>query len=201
MRALLRWLVSRLPVRVIFDETGTRPYLSRFYLFGAPERGSFDANGDPKPEARLPRGLGLYVHRFHRSDEDRELHNHPWQWALSLVLAGGYVEERRIEGGAIRTRVVGPGSLNYITADTFHRVDLIDEDAWTLFLVGPRVGSWGFWDRVSGAFIPWREFLERKRRARFWVEPLALPAATIEPEPSTKRSSGVPLIGVGGRTI
>ncbi len=29
--------------------------------------------------------------------------------------------------------------------------------------VGPRTHSWGFWNLVTGEFVPWREFLAAKR--------------------------------------
>ena len=47
--------------------------------------------------------------------------------------------------------------------DTFHRVDLLEDDAWSLFLVGPKTKSWGFWDRVTGQYTEWREFLRRRQ--------------------------------------
>ena len=39
----------------------------------------------------LTRWGNLYLHVFHRSDEDRELHDHPWGF-VSLILWGGYYE-------------------------------------------------------------------------------------------------------------
>jgi len=101
---------------------------------------------------------GLYLHCFHRSDDDGALHNHPWRWAVSLVLKGGYSEERRVGDMVVRRRVE-PWTINFLTHDTFHRVDLVRGDAWTLFLVGPVVQSWGFWDRDTKKYTPWREFL------------------------------------------
>lgn len=114
------------------------------------------------PLLALPRGARLSLHYFHRSDEDQELHTHPWSWAAALQLAGGYTEERR-DGLDIVTRVCPPGSLVLIWPDTAHRVDLLDPDgSWSLILTGPVVSSWGFYDRVSWDFTPWREFVERK---------------------------------------
>lgn len=36
-------------------------------------------------------GWSLKLHRFHRGDEDRDLHDHPWSF-WSLILRGGYWE-------------------------------------------------------------------------------------------------------------
>lgn len=178
LRRLVLSLVPHLsPPRVIFDRLGESPYLSRYYLTGRatmPDGSApFDTNGNPKPGIQWPSGrYGLYLHRFHRSDEDGALHNHPWLWAVSLMLTGGYSEERRVDsifGHLVERRLVLPGALNIITHDTYHRVDLIAEDAWTLFLVGPRISSWGFWERITGAFLPWRDHISNLR-GKEWNE-------------------------------
>ena len=164
-RRALKRLTENWPARLIYGGDAESIYLSRWYVIGSPTMSDgsspFDRFGNPKVQAIWPnRTLGLYVHRFHRSDVDRELHNHPWSWALSLVLAGGYREERRF-GSRVVSRVVPPLSLNWIGGNDYHRVDLIEEDAWSLFLVGPKVSSWSFWDRRTGKVTPWREFLQR----------------------------------------
>ena len=43
------------------------------------------------------------------------------------------------------------------------RVELLEEDAWSIFIVGPKIASWGFWCRRTHDFTPWREFLARKQ--------------------------------------
>jgi hypothetical protein len=175
-----RWIANRLKVllentqpRIILDGRGEHPYLSRYYLFGGPHMkdGSspFDVYGNPYPNAIWPEGWGLYIHRFHQSDIDQELHNHPWNWALSFVIAGGYIEERRNEFDQVTQRGVKPLSFNFIRSTDFHRVDLVEDDCWTLFLTGPKARSWGFWDRTTKVYTPWREFLARvQRSARPW---------------------------------
>lgn len=167
IRRLLHWLVSRLPPpRVIFDRAGRSPYLSRWYVFGGARDGdggeAFDRFGNPKRTAVFTSGVNVFVHRFHRGDDDVALHNHPWHWAISIVLAGGYTEERRY-GDKVARREVRPPAINLIRAQDFHRVDLLEEDCWSIFIAGPRAGSWGFWDRDSGQFWPWREFISLVR--------------------------------------
>lgn len=123
-----------------------KPYLHRFYV---------------KHNGRFP---GVYLHHFHQSDPDRDLHNHPWRWSFSLILAGGYYEERLVENGEHRlTKITldrkAPG-INYITGDTFHRVVLKDvkNGAWTIFCSGPEVKDWGFMT-YAGTFIPHMKYL------------------------------------------
>jgi hypothetical protein len=125
MRRLLFWLAGYLPLRLISDDG--RPYLERYFV------------------ARVL-GLQIYVHRFVGSDPVRGLHDHPWRWALSLVLAGHYQEETR--QGIRRVRWV-----NTLVGDSFHRVILPrgQRDVWTLFI--HRAGTaktWGFLRPVHG---------------------------------------------------
>jgi hypothetical protein len=169
MKRLIEWIVARLPHRLILGDDGT-PYLSRYYIRGGHEMpdGScpYDEHGDPRPDAIARSGLGVYLHRFHREDRDRELHNHPWRWSFSIILRGAYHEERQ-EGaaGAIELRTLRAGALNWLWNDSFHRVDLLTRDVWTLFVTGPKVQSWGFLDRATKEVIPWRES-GRRRAAR-----------------------------------
>ncbi|MBL8605225.1 MAG: hypothetical protein JNK72_25060 [Myxococcales bacterium] len=109
------------------------------------------------------------LHHFLRGDEDRELHNHPW-FGVSLVLAGGYDEERRVwtpEGQTVRLFHRRPGRFNVIWPHTFHRVVLPEgQSAWTIFITGPVAQSWGFWSRLGDTFTPHREFFRQKAERR-----------------------------------
>jgi hypothetical protein len=149
----------------IYDRAGGAPYLSRTYLWGMPRMpdGSpaFEG-GQLRDGAVFDRPWGLFLHRFHRSDDDRALHNHPWRWAFSLILTGGYREERRVGDRVVRIDRK-PGTVVRLSPEEFHRVDLHEQDAWSLFLAGPKVGSWGFWDRDTHEFWPWREFIAKIR--------------------------------------
>lgn len=85
----------------------------------------------------------VLLHQIHRPDADPYLHNHPWATARFLVLTGGYVEHRLV-GDEVITRTLVSGDINSLDADTFHRVDSVLPNTWTLGLVGPRVQAWGF---------------------------------------------------------
>lgn len=153
VRGVLSWLACRLPEpRVIRDRDGLSPYLSRWYLLGRRlgERGGESTVGLP---------FNLFLHRFHRSDNAGELHSHPWAWSVSLILTGGYSEERRQADDSVTRRVVLPGSINVIRANDYHRVDLLQRDCWTVFLVGPKVDTWFFWDRKLRRRCNWRGFV------------------------------------------
>jgi len=101
-------------------------------------------------------GAAVFLHRIVESDPGPEIHNHPWDLAISLILAGGYWEERMVgrvvtpidgPGSPVtKMRWMGPGSLNVIRAPDFHRLVIPKgKEAWTLFFHrGERVQKWGF---------------------------------------------------------
>lgn len=142
-------------------ETEGSPYLTRFYLLRK-------SKPDADDEA-LNAPFSVYLHYFHRGDEDPELHNHPWGFSFSLILTNGYFEERWV-GSKIVKRVLRPGSINILRSSDFHRVDLRDPNkgAWTLFFAGKRVQDWGFWHpTIRTEYMPWRTFIkEREAHAR-----------------------------------
>lgn len=125
MRKFLFWLTSRLPCRIISEDE--RPYMERYYL------ASFC-------------GLVLYIHRFVDSDPDRGLHDHPWPWAFSIILAGWYLEHNRSGIKTVRW-------LNFLLADSFHRVVLPEgKDVYTLFIHrAKKAKGWGFWNGTEEA--------------------------------------------------
>lgn len=133
-------ILDRLHHRTIWGNGG--PYLSKFRLLNL---------GKDR--------LRIYLHRFYRSDEDLELHSHPWEWSFSIILRGGYVETR--EDGQ---RTYLPGSFNFIRKDDFHRVELLNETdgAWTLFVAGPEIDTWYFMDPISKLTTPYKKFLQDK---------------------------------------
>ncbi|NMV37208.1 hypothetical protein [Ralstonia insidiosa] len=134
MRAILMWITSFLPARIISDNG--HPYLERYYvgtLFG----------------------VRFYLHRFVGSDPDRGVHDHPWAWARSIVLAGWYLEERRTGLRTVRW-------FNSLEGDTFHRIIKPEgmSDVWTLFYhKAGDVKPWGFMRRMSEGVAVWTEFL------------------------------------------
>lgn len=146
-------LVAAFPGRTKLIDVDGKPYLMRFYI---------------KHNGRLP---GIYLHHFYQSDPDRDLHNHPWTWAVSLVLTGGYYEER-IEAPVIWSMSElnhfepqtferkAPG-INYIGEHVFRRVILKDlkQGAWTIFVSGREVRDWGFLTRYTQKFVPHMEYL------------------------------------------
>lgn len=127
IRALLARWANRLRVRTI-DIEG-RPYLRRYLV------------------ARFLR-CELYLHEFLTADGERHLHDHPWAWSASLILAGGYVEEAltHVDGYAgpvTHYRTHNAPGVNLVGRG-FHRIAHMRGQTWTLFATGPRRKMWGF---------------------------------------------------------
>ena len=141
----LFWLSARLRIRKIDLASG--PYLERYYL------------------GRVL-GVTFYLHRFVSSDSERHLHNHPWGWGGSLILTGGYTEERALDlcpaagpSGCL-VKYIERRWFNVVNGNTVHRIHNARPGTWSLFFHGPRVEvgeqlkGWGFFERLhiaSGA--------------------------------------------------
>jgi hypothetical protein len=135
---LLRWAQARYPDVEIGGHE--RPYLRRWW--------------------RIPRNAitNAYVHLFLRSDDDRALHDHPWLFNLSILLAGSYLEHTP-EGVFLRKA----GQWKFRWGRAPHRVELLTDPetgepipCWTLFITGPRVRDWGFYCPQGWVF--WEKF-------------------------------------------
>ena len=134
----LRPLLKRLPGKHI--ELEGKPYLTRWMIRG-------DGSGE---------SWEVYIHRLHRIDVSRFLHNHPWLWFLAIVLAGRYRQD------TINSRVGKPRSerVNWfnllVGQHQYHAIrELSEGGAWTLMITPPRNGHmWGFWDSERQVHVP-----------------------------------------------
>lgn len=95
------------------------PYLTRYKLF-------------------VTRWFGIYLHEIHRSDEDRALHDHPWDFT-SIILWGGYFEETP---SGIKDH--GVFSIIRHKAEDAHKLTL-KKKTWTLVFRGRNRRHWGFY--------------------------------------------------------
>lgn len=145
-------------------EVGGELYLQRFYVAGSMPPELADLWNVDRPSEVLGFLPTIYLHCFHKPDADRDLHCHPWT-GVGLILSGGYIEKRMagnplVEPDSVRTyfREMRPGMLQRVTPFDFHRVHtLLGEPTWTLFVVGEKVQTWGYWNADEKRFVPWRE--------------------------------------------
>jgi hypothetical protein len=141
-------------------------------------------DGDPYiTRILLPRlgGARRMIHRIHRAD-DRVMHNHPWEWATTRILTGGYLEERmplcqatgmctpagqtpRFSPCLICPELPEwhwrrPGDTATLDMFDFHRIATVHDRTWTLFTAGERVQRWGF--ATEEGFVDFEEYFARK---------------------------------------
>lgn len=133
IRKTLYRLTGHLRCRLI--KISGQPYLERYFLCRFGE-------------------TTVYLHRFVSGDGDREVHDHPFRWSFSWVLAGHYWEEVLsclcLRDGFISTeRLRSRFSVNVIGPQKFHRIARAQPETWTLFVHGPRFKHWGFFSLDS----------------------------------------------------
>lgn len=142
MKNLLLKLVSKLNKDTIMlpnPKTGLKePYLTRYYLFGKDRKFG-----------------NIFIHQFHMSDLEDDLHNHPFKYSLSLILSGGYKEEI-YKNNQFYIKIRKPLSFNFISNKIFHKVTLLKNSSWSLFLAGPRSSEWGFLNPETKQFKHWK---------------------------------------------
>lgn len=114
-----------------------KPYIRRWYLFRTPL-------------------ISLYLHNMLRDDDDRALHDHPWN-NVSVVLIGGFVEVTPT-GRLSRA----PLSVTFRSATDAHRLELRHHagvtSSWSLFFTGPYLRKWGF--HCPKGWIAWDRFVK-----------------------------------------
>jgi hypothetical protein len=145
---LLHKLTDRLRVKDI--RVQGRPYLERYYL------GTLF-------------GVEFFIHRFRSSDPENEVHDHPWGWAMSVILLGYYHEET-LKKEAYEKKAAGRISL--IRGTKFHRVHILNEqDTWTLFFHGPRTKGWGFFNRRTNEYRVFAKDANDHPDHKWWTNP------------------------------
>jgi len=90
----------------------------------------------------IPRNrvCNIYLHHMMESDDNRALHDHPWH-SLSIILKGKFLEITEDNKSSWRKR----GQVVFRRATLAHRLELLPgEEAWTLFITGPKIREWGF---------------------------------------------------------
>lgn len=127
--------------------------------------------------------FAVYLHRFDAPDPGVDLHDHPW-WFGSLVLRGGYIEQRfdardacaqaeaaeridrvwRLAVPAARGESVvrGRWSWRSMPLTECHTIrELLRVPTWTLVVCGPRRRSWGFYE--PSGWVPSQSYASERR--------------------------------------
>jgi len=100
-------------------------------------------------------GCNVYLHEINRSDDDRALHDHPWDNTSQLLL-GAYIEHT--PEGSFRREA---GEIVNRKATDAHRLEVIPgEGAVSLFMTGPKLREWGF--HCPQGWRHWRDFVDSR---------------------------------------
>lgn len=120
---MIFWISGYLPCRLI-NRPNDEPYLERYYI-GTLFKWRF------------------YLHRFVDTDVNEGTHNHPWNYAISIVLLGSYIQEVGIPGKSSYSVI---SLVNFISQNNIHRIVSCENETWTLFFHSPKKYDWGFFD-------------------------------------------------------
>lgn len=144
------WRAWRTPYSDITSADGRTTYMRRWWLFNR-----YDRPGG----ARFKFLPSIRIHHIARADQDRHLHDHPWN-ARTFVLRGWYFEQLRGSVGAYKRPAGYTGRLLY---GQYHRITEVSPNGvWTLFITWRYRGTWGF--LVNGRKVPHREYLKGDKR-------------------------------------
>lgn len=186
---IILWLMQRAqrtPYSRITSADGQHLYMGRWWLFNPYGR---DQDGEQGP-ARFAWLPSVRIHYICRADQDRDLHDHPWN-ARTIILRGWYEEERyappfdndhvrqimpkTVPGtaGQLLTRRHRPtGYTGRLLYGEYHRISEVSEGGvWTLFITGRKRGTWGF--DVDGVKVPWRVYTGLAKPTQPTTEPRA----------------------------
>lgn len=126
---------------------------------------------------------GILLHRMDAPDPGGDLHDHPW-WFCSIILWGGYTEERADTREAPFFALVEecasnghpgqtackrgveferrPGSVRVMRLDECHTItSLARRRSWSLVVKGPRRRRWGFY--TPDGFVGERDYGAERR--------------------------------------
>lgn len=99
------------------------------------------------------RFLNVYLHKFSGSDDDRALHCHPWP-SVSFLLKGRLMEIYECSQWTLQAERLPFEDARFVPrfwpvfrrATHKHRLILLGEPAWTIFITGPRTRKdWFLW--------------------------------------------------------
>lgn len=171
------WAIKGNRTLVITGCHGTPMVTRRIYFeisFKLPWKSRRPSQKGKRAECSL---FQIMRHDWHRSDLDRDLHDHPWPF-ITYIAKGGYWEEEFDLATVIgpdqtpykKSTWRGPGEIHFRRAGHRHAVRLNPEDEQTdrqiaaklpakvvsYVVAGPKFREWGFWTKVG--WIDWLSF-------------------------------------------
>lgn len=89
--------------------------------------------------------LKIYVHKICQSDQDRHMHDHPWNF-VSLLLSGSYREYSAVSPRwqDVKERVIAAGRMVRHHHTDAHRIRLLTPHVWSLVFAYGKTRPWGY---------------------------------------------------------
>lgn len=106
--------------------------------------------------------FAVCLHWINKPDREPWMHDHPVSF-VSLILHGGYTEERSVRrGGQCYYRwQVTHRWYNLIDArpEDSHRISEVEPGTLTLCFMGPKTREWGF--HTNEGWVGWKDYYKR----------------------------------------
>ena len=103
------------------------------------------------------RWFAIYIHAIYKADEDKHLHNHPFNF-FNIILKGSYTE--RLPNFKLNPRFAG--NSVYRQRDQFHKIDdLHSPVVYTLNVMWNFRDTWGY--EVRGRYVDHETYRKMKR--------------------------------------
>jgi hypothetical protein len=113
--------------------------------------------------------FAIYLHFIFLPDEDRDPHDHPFNF-WSFIIRGGYTERLwDIVPGAYKSTALRPAKKNWgvlsfhkMGQRQAHMISQLIPGTITLVFCGPKTGNgrWGFY--TENGFVPWAKYNRQK---------------------------------------
>lgn len=112
--------------------------------------------------------FAICLHWILKPDAEPYVHDHPVTF-LSLILRGGYCEERQqvwsgyAQRDEVRTTHRTHRWFNFIRASKGdrHRITHVFPKTLTVCFMGPKTREWGFW--IDGKWVYWKDYYTKQR--------------------------------------
>ena len=122
-------------------------------IYGCESRGDSDHPYLTRWEFISSKLFAIYLHKFHRSDDNSSLHDHPWRF-ITIPLWIGYNDctykgtTDKYGNPDFNKERLKPFSIRFRKSTHIHFVELLDNrPAWTLIIRFNYVRYWGFWKK------------------------------------------------------
>lgn len=107
--------------------------------------------------------FAIYIHRISKSDMDKDMHDHPWDFA-SFILQGSYLEACKYypDFETVIKNVYTAGSMITHRAEDAHQLTLLTGVVWTLVFTSGHTGKWGY--QTDNGWVDHKEYRKLKNK-------------------------------------